>query len=119
MKRALVFSAFENARKTGAVSSAPPKERTTSSIDWRRAAAPFALLGVCLGAFAQSHGAVAIKDAHVLTVSGEDLPKATVVMRDGLITEVGTTANVPADAWVSRVGCRSRAFAGRARAATR
>jgi len=52
------------------------------------------------GAFAQSHSAVAIKDAHVVTVSGEDLPKGTVVMRDGLITEVGSAVGVPSDAWV-------------------
>ncbi len=51
-------------------------------------------------AFAQNHTAVAIKDAHVVTVSGEELPKATVVMRDGLITEVGSAVSVPADAWV-------------------
>jgi hypothetical protein len=61
------------------------------------------LVGISLhtrAAIAQSHSAVAIKDAHVLTVSGEDLPKATVVMRDGLIVEVGATANIPAHAWV-------------------
>ncbi len=52
------------------------------------------------GAFAQSHAVVAIKDAYVVTVSGEDLPKGTVVMRDGLITEVGAAATIPGDAWV-------------------
>lgn len=52
------------------------------------------------GMLAETHAAVAIKDAHVITVSGEELPKATVVMRDGLITEVASDANVPADAWV-------------------
>jgi len=52
------------------------------------------------GAFAQGHAVVAIKDAHVVTVSGEDLPKGTVVMRDGLITDVGAGANIPGDAWV-------------------
>jgi len=44
--------------------------------------------------------AVAIKDAHVVTVSGEDLPKGTVLLRDGLIQEVGGNVAVPADAWV-------------------
>jgi hypothetical protein len=44
--------------------------------------------------------AIAIKDAHVVTVSGEDLPKATVVLRDGLIQEVAAGAAIPADAWV-------------------
>ena len=60
-------------------------------------------LGISLGAsgvFAQSHATVAIKDARVITVSGEEWPKATVVLRDGLISEVGAAAAVPADAWV-------------------
>lgn len=43
---------------------------------------------------------LAIKDAHVVTVSGADLPKATVVMRDGLIESVGPDVLVPADASV-------------------
>ncbi len=43
---------------------------------------------------------LAIKDAHVVTVSGADLPKATVVMRDGLIEAVGPDASIPADASV-------------------
>jgi imidazolonepropionase-like amidohydrolase len=49
---------------------------------------------------AETHGAVAIKDARVVTVSGEELPKATVVMRDGMISDVGASVPVPADAWV-------------------
>ena len=43
---------------------------------------------------------LAIKDAHVVTVSGADLPKATVVMRDGLIESVGADASIPPDASV-------------------
>jgi hypothetical protein len=43
---------------------------------------------------------IAIKDAHVVTVSGPDLPKATVLLRDGLIEDVGPNLTVPADAWV-------------------
>ncbi len=43
---------------------------------------------------------VAIRDAHVVTVSGPDLPKGTVVLRDGLIEEVGANIPIPADAWV-------------------
>ncbi len=54
----------------------------------------------CLALFAQNHSAVAIKDAHVVTVSGEEMQKATVVLRDGLITDVGVSVNIPADAWV-------------------
>lgn len=44
--------------------------------------------------------AVAIKDARVVTVSGQDMPKATVLLRDGLIQEVGPNLAIPADAWV-------------------
>jgi imidazolonepropionase-like amidohydrolase len=61
------------------------------------------LMGVGIASnvtLAQSHSSVAIKDAHVVTVSGDELPKATVVIRDGLITEVSASANIPAEAWV-------------------
>lgn len=44
--------------------------------------------------------AIAIKDAHVVTVSGEDLPKGTVLLRKGLIEDVGAQLTIPADAWV-------------------
>lgn len=43
---------------------------------------------------------VAIKDAHVVTVSGAELPKATVLLRDGLIQDVGPNLPIPGDAWV-------------------
>jgi phosphohistidine swiveling domain-containing protein len=43
---------------------------------------------------------VAIKDAHVVTVSGADLPKATVLIHDGLIQAVGPSVTIPADAWI-------------------
>ena len=43
---------------------------------------------------------LAIKDAHVVTVSGAEMPKATMVMRDGLIEGVGPDLPVPADAAV-------------------
>lgn len=41
---------------------------------------------------------LAIKDAHVVAVSGADMPKATVVMRDGLIESVGPAVAIPAEA---------------------
>src|SRR3954454_2233514 len=56
-----------------------------------------AALGVLRG---ESSSAVAIKDAHVVPVSGADLPKGTVVLRNGLIDQVGPTVNVPPDAWI-------------------
>jgi imidazolonepropionase-like amidohydrolase len=51
-------------------------------------------------ALAQNPVSVAIKDARIVTVSGEELPKATIVLRNGLIAEVGSGIAVPADAWV-------------------
>ena len=51
-------------------------------------------------ASAEIRAVIAIKDAKVVTVSGEEWPKATVVMRNGLITDVGAAVSVPADAWV-------------------
>jgi hypothetical protein len=52
------------------------------------------------GLQAETHAAFAIKDARIVTVSGEELPKATVVVRAGMITDVGAAATIPADAWV-------------------
>ena len=49
---------------------------------------------------AEVPSAIAVKDAHIVTVSGEDMPKATVVLRNGLIQDVGTTVQIPSDAWV-------------------
>jgi hypothetical protein len=108
---------LRNSRKTGLVPiesrttpaigcalGAPPKERRNSFTAWWRASAPFALLGVLGCSLANLHAevpsVVAIKDAHVVTVSGEDLPKATVVLRDGLIEDVGAGIAIPSDAWV-------------------
>ncbi|RMH20128.1 MAG: hypothetical protein D6696_08880 [Acidobacteria bacterium] len=42
----------------------------------------------------------AIRDARVVTGTGEILDRATVVLADGLITAVGTDVPIPADAWV-------------------
>ena len=44
---------------------------------------------------AEVPGAVAIKDARVVTVSGADLPKATVLLRDGLIKMSDRTSPFP------------------------
>jgi hypothetical protein len=64
----------------------------------------YALLSVLVSGsltiFAEVPSAVAIKDAHVVTVSGADMPRATVVMRKGLIEAVGADAAIPNDAWV-------------------
>jgi Amidohydrolase family len=49
---------------------------------------------------AEVPSAIAIEDAHVVTVSGQELARGTVVVRDGLIESVGANASIPADAWV-------------------
>jgi hypothetical protein len=49
-------------------------------------------------AFAQSHPAVAIRNAKIVTVSGPVINKGTVVVRNGLIEAVGENVAVPADA---------------------
>ncbi len=70
-------------------------------MDSTRAVALMAGLAACGGV---SQGAVAlavaIKDAHVVTVSGADLPKATVLLRGGLIVDVGAGLTIPPDAGV-------------------
>jgi len=58
------------------------------------------VLGAAVALAAAVPSAIAIKDAHVVTVSGADLPKATVLLRDGLIQDVGPNLSIPADAWV-------------------
>lgn len=53
-----------------------------------------------VGVQANPPSAFAIRGARVVTVSGPVLEKGTVLIRDGLIQEVGANVNVPADAWV-------------------
>ena len=65
-----------------------------------RCAAVVTLLAACASLRAEVPSAIAIKDARVVTVAGEDLPKATVLLRDGLIQDVGTGLAIPRDAWV-------------------
>ena len=57
-----------------------------------------ALLLCCGLALAQSHPAVAIRNAKIVTVSGPVINKGTVVVRNGLIEAVGENVAVPADA---------------------
>src|SRR5205823_321776 len=45
--------------------------------------------------------AYAIRDARVVTEAGTILPKATVVIRDGLVVAVGPDVEVPPDALVT------------------
>ena len=68
----------------------------------------FVLLGVCTGFLATRTAwgqggeprTFAIRGAKVVPVSSAPLENATVVVSHGIITAVGTTVNIPADAWV-------------------
>jgi imidazolonepropionase-like amidohydrolase len=51
-------------------------------------------------AFAAESSTVAIRNAKIVTVSGPVIAKGTVVVRNGLITAVGETVEIPADAFV-------------------
>jgi imidazolonepropionase-like amidohydrolase len=57
-----------------------------------------ALFLCCALALAQSHPAVAIHNAKIVTVSGPVINKGTVVVRNGLIEAVGENVAVPSDA---------------------
>jgi len=49
---------------------------------------------------AEPPSSFAIRDARVVTVSGSELAKATVLVKDGMIVDVGPNLAIPADAWV-------------------
>jgi len=59
-----------------------------------------ALLFFCAFVFADSPTTVAIRNAKIVTVSGPVIAKGTVVLRRGLIEDVGENVAIPADAWV-------------------
>ena len=44
--------------------------------------------------------AIAIRNARVVAVSSPEIPRGTVVLRNGLIEAVGANVPIPADAWV-------------------
>jgi len=58
------------------------------------------LLVFCGCAVAADNGAIAIRNAKIVTVSGSVIAKGTVVVRNGLILDVGPNATIPADAVV-------------------
>ena len=49
---------------------------------------------------AEVPSAMAITNARVVTVSGPILPRASIVMRNGLIESVSENGTIPADAWI-------------------
>jgi len=55
-------------------------------------------LVLAITVWAEVPSGLAIRNARVVTVSGAVLPKATVLIRDGLIEAVGADLAVPADA---------------------
>jgi imidazolonepropionase-like amidohydrolase len=57
-----------------------------------------ALLVFCGCAAAADNAAIAIRNAKIVTVSGSVISKGTVVVRNGLIQDVGENVQVPADA---------------------
>lgn len=58
---------------------------------------PFLLVGVAISA--QSPPVIAIRNARIHPVTGPVLERGTIVLRNGLIAEVGVTVTPPADAW--------------------
>ena len=67
----------------------------------RFSAAIFVFIVLSLSVFAQSRTDVfAITNAQVVTVSGPNIARTTVIIRDGLIESIGENAKVPADAQV-------------------
>ncbi len=59
-----------------------------------------ALLIFCGSAWAADNAAIAIRNAKIVTVSGSVINKGTVVVRNGLIEDVGENVAIPADAMV-------------------
>ncbi len=68
---------------------------------WVGTAAAVALLGGAGPADAQltSPSHYAITNARIITGTGQTIDGGTIVMKDGLITAVGSNVDVPADAW--------------------
>src|SRR5262245_52456773 len=62
----------------------------------------FATISVMLGPVARldAPDAFAIRNAQIVTGSGQTIAKGNVVFRKGLITDVGENAKIPADARV-------------------
>src|SRR5580698_6807858 len=58
------------------------------------------LLIFCGFAVAADSGAIATRNAKIVPVSGPIIAKGTVVVRKGLIQEVGANVTIPADATV-------------------
>lgn len=53
------------------------------------------MLFISTGAIAQSTGSVLIKNATVITVTGEDLTETDILVRNGLISQIGKNLSAP------------------------
>ena len=71
-----------------------------TSFRWGLTAAVAAIVPAHLGAQRTVPNAYAITNARIVTVSGPTIERGTVVFRNGIISAVGATAAVPADARV-------------------
>ncbi len=58
------------------------------------------LLAACILSAADRPGTIVIKDATILTVSHGNIPKGSIVVRDGKIAEIGPGVNIPSGATV-------------------
>ena len=56
------------------------------------------VFGVSL--FAETPTVLAIRNARVVTVSGPEITRGTIVVRNGLIEAVGENVSIPQDAWI-------------------
>jgi imidazolonepropionase-like amidohydrolase len=57
-------------------------------------------MAVGLPLLAEVPSLIAIRNARIVPVSGPVIEKGTVVMRDGLISDVGASVTIPAGAWI-------------------
>ena len=79
----------------------PPRRAAVSVISLSLAIALLATLAAPGRAVVAQRSAIdtyAITNARIVTVSGAEIPRGTVVIRNGLIAAVGATVAVPADA---------------------
>lgn len=58
------------------------------------------LVALVFGARAAPPSVFALRDARIVTVGGPVIEKGTVLIRNGLIEDVGTAVKIPPDAWV-------------------
>ncbi|MFQ5737648.1 MAG: amidohydrolase family protein [Acidobacteriota bacterium] len=63
---------------------------------------PTLVLALCSIPGGRAQGTFAIKDAKIVTVAGDTIPRGTVLIQDGVITAVGAKVSIPSRARVIR-----------------